>query len=105
MHAEKPGAALLYGVTGSGKTAVYISLIYEALREGKGAVLLVPEISLTPAAARKARGAFCEKVAVLHSSLRIAERFAQWRRIRDGEARVVVGTRSPFLPPVRNRDF
>ena len=102
MHAEKPGAALLYGVTGSGKTAVYISLIYEALREGKGAVLLVPEISLTPQLLGRLAAHFGEKVAVLHSSLRIAERFAQWRRIRDGEARVVVGTRSAVFAPVRN---
>ena len=101
-QAEKPGAALLYGVTGSGKTAVYISLIYEALREGKGAVLLVPEISLTPQLLGRLAAHFGEKVAVLHSSLRIAERFAQWRRIRDGEARVVVGTRSAVFAPVRN---
>ena len=102
IHAEKPGAALLYGVTGSGKTAVYISLIYEALREGKGAILLVPEISLTPQLLGRLAAHFGEKVAVLHSSLRIAERFAQWRRIRDGEARVVVGTRSAVFAPVRN---
>ena len=102
MHAEKPGAALLYGVTGSGKTAVYISLIYEALREGKSAILLVPEISLTPQLLGRLAAHFGEKVAVLHSSLRIAERFAQWRRIRDGEARVVVGTRSAVFAPVRN---
>lgn len=101
-QAEKPGAALLYGVTGSGKTAVYISLIYEALREGKGAILLVPEISLTPQLLGRLTAHFGEKVAVLHSSLRIAERFAQWRRIRDGEARVVVGTRSAVFAPVRN---
>ena len=102
MHAEKPGAALLYGVTGSGKTAVYISLIYEALREGKGAILLVPEISLTPQLLGRLAAHFGEKVAVLHSSLRIAERFAQWRRIRDGEAAVVVGTRSAVFAPVRD---
>ena len=101
-QAEKPGAALLYGVTGSGKTAVYISLIYKALREGKGAILLVPEISLTPQLLGRLAAHFGEKVAVLHSSLRIAERFAQWRRIRDGEARVVVGTRSAIFAPVRN---
>ena len=101
-QAEKPGAALLYGVTGSGKTAVYISLIYKALREGKGAILLVPEISLTPQLLGRLAAHFGEKVAVLHSSLRIAERFAQWRRIRDGEARVVVGTRSAVFAPVRN---
>ena len=79
-----------------------MSLIYEALREGKGAILLVPEISLTPQLLGRLAAHFGEKVAVLHSSLRIAERFAQWRRIRDGEARVVVGTRSAVFAPVRN---
>ena len=102
MHEEKPGAALLYGVTGSGKTSVYISLIYEALREGKSAILLVPEISLTPQLLAKLTAHFGEQVAVLHSSLRVSERFAQWRRIRAGDARVVVGTRSAVFAPVQN---
>ena len=100
MQQEKPGAALLYGVTGSGKTAVYISLIYEALKKGKGAVLLVPEISLTPQLLGRLSSHFGEQVAVLHSSLRVSERFAQWRRIRSGQARVVVGTRSAIFAPV-----
>ena len=102
MNEEKPGAALLYGVTGSGKTAVYISLIYEALRQGKGAILLVPEISLTPQLLGRLSAHFGEQVAVLHSSLRVSERFAQWRRIRDGQAKVVVGTRSAIFAPVHN---
>ena len=102
MAQEKPGAALLYGVTGSGKTAVYIGLIQEALRKGKGAILLVPEISLTPQLLGRLTAHFGEQVAVLHSSLRVAERFAQWRRIRDGQARVVVGTRSAIFAPVKD---
>lgn len=101
MQQEKPGAALLYGVTGSGKTAVYIRLIDEALKAGRGAVLLVPEISLTPQLLAKLSAHFGEAVAVLHSSLRVAERFAQWRRIQQGQARVVVGTRSAIFAPVK----
>lgn len=102
MRREKPGAALLYGVTGSGKTAVYIRLIDEALQAGKGAILLVPEISLTPQLLQRLAAHFGEAVAVLHSSLRVAERFAQWRRIKEGTAKVVVGTRSAIFAPVKD---
>ena len=102
MQSQKPGAALLYGVTGSGKTAVYIRLIYEALKAGKSAILLVPEISLTPQLLEKLSAHFGQAVAVLHSSLRISERFAQWRRIQSGQARVVVGTRSAVFAPVQS---
>lgn len=102
MAQEKPGAALLYGVTGSGKTAVYIRLIYEALAMGRQAVLLVPEIALTPQLVTKLRAHFAEKVAILHSSLRVSERFDEWRRIKDGEADVVLGTRSAVFAPVKN---
>lgn len=97
---QKPGAALLYGVTGSGKTAVYIRLIYAALEQGKSAVLLVPEIALTPQLLSKLRAHFGKQVAVLHSSLRVGERFDEWRRIQSGGARVVVGTRSAVFAPV-----
>ena len=102
MQSQKPGAALLYGVTGSGKTAVYIRLIYEALKAGKSAILLVPEISLTPQLLEKLSAHFGQAVAVLHSSLRISELFAQWRRIQSGQARVVVGTRSAVFAPVQS---
>ena len=102
MKEQKPGAALLYGVTGSGKTSVYIGLIYEALKEGKSAVLLVPEISLTPQLLSKLTSHFGEQVAVLHSSLRVSERFSQWRRIKAGLAKVVVGTRSAVFAPVQD---
>ena len=102
MQREKPGAALLYGVTGSGKTAVYIRLIYAALSRGKTAVLLVPEIALTPQLLGRLRAHFGSQVAVLHSSLRVGERYDEWRRIQSGDARVVVGTRSAIFAPVEN---
>ncbi len=97
---EKSGVALLYGVTGSGKTSVYIKLIMDCLAEGKSAILLVPEISLTPQLLSLFAAYFGEKVAVLHSGLRITERYDTWKRIRSGEAAVVLGTRSAVFAPV-----
>ncbi|MBQ1265104.1 MAG: DEAD/DEAH box helicase, partial [Oscillospiraceae bacterium] len=102
MNSEKPGVALLYGVTGSGKTAVYIRLIKEALANGKGAILLVPEIALTPQLLGKLRSHFGDLVAVLHSSLLVTERYDTWRKIKEGKASVVVGTRSAVFAPVEN---
>lgn len=99
MEAENPGVALLYGVTGSGKTSVYIKLIQVALEKGKSAMLLVPEISLTPQLLGLLAAYFGGQVAVLHSSLGTAERYDQWKRVRSGEARVVVGTRSAVFAP------
>ena len=90
MTQEKPGAALLYGVTGSGKTSVYLALIRSALDAGRSAMLLVPEIALTPQLLHKMTAHFGKTVAVLHSSLRVGERYDEWRRIARGEARVVV---------------
>ena len=100
--AEKPGVALLYGVTGSGKTAVYLSLIRACLDEGRSAMLLVPEISLTPQLVELLTAHFGEQVAVLHSRLRIGERYDEWKRIRRGAATVVVGTRSAVFAPLVN---
>jgi primosomal protein N' (replication factor Y) (superfamily II helicase) len=91
---------LLYGVTGSGKTAVYFAAMRRALDEGKSAVLLVPEIGLTPAMTGQLVAAFGDEVALLHSQLTPDERAEQWHRIRRGEARVVVGTRSAVFAPV-----
>ena len=102
MDGETPGAALLYGVTGSGKTAVYISLIRRCLAQGKQAMLLVPEIALTPQLLGLLAAYFGDKVAVLHSSLPATERYDQWKRIRSGEATVVVGTRSAVFAPCKN---
>lgn len=99
---EGGSAALLHGVTASGKTQVYIRLIEEALTRGKTAMLLVPEIALTPQLLGKLTGRFGEQVAVLHSSLQVGARFDEWRRIREGRARVVVGTRSAVFAPVEN---
>ena len=97
-----PGVALLYGVTGSGKTSVYIKLIQACLDEGKSAVLLVPEIALTPQLLATMAAYFGETVAVLHSSLSAAERYDQWKRVKQGQARVVVGTRSAVFAPCEN---
>ena len=98
----KPEAALLYGVTGSGKTQVYIRLIQKTLERGKGALVLVPEIVLTPQLLRIFTSYFGEQIAVLHSSLRAGERYDEWKRVRRGEARVVIGTRSAVFAPVQN---
>ena len=99
MQQEKPGSALLYGVTGSGKTAVYLSLIRRTLETDKAAMLLVPEIALTPQLLSLLAGHFGDQVAVLHSSLPAGERYDQWKRVRSGDARVIVGTRSAVFAP------
>ncbi|MGA8940892.1 MAG: primosomal protein N' [Acidobacteriaceae bacterium] len=91
---------LLYGVTGSGKTAVYVVAMQRALRAGKSALLLVPEIGLTPGTAAQMVAAFGGEVALLHSQLTPDERAEQWHRIRRGEARVVIGTRSAVFAPM-----
>ena len=98
----EPGVALLYGVTGSGKTSVYIKLIQTCLDEDKSAMLLVPEIALTPQLLATMAAYFGETVAVLHSSLSAAERYDQWKRVKTGEARLVVGTRSAVFAPCEN---
>ncbi len=93
---------LLQGVTGSGKTEVYLRSIEAALALGRGALLLVPEIALTPAVAGQFSSRFGDRVAILHSAFSDAERAEQWRRIRSGDAGVVVGTRSGVFAPVQN---
>ena len=92
---------LLHGVTGSGKTEVYLQSIAHELDYGRGAIVLVPEISLTPQTVRRFAGRFGDKVAVLHSALSDGERYDEWHRIRTGAARVVVGPRSAVFAPVR----
>lgn len=99
MEEETPGVALLYGVTGSGKTSVYIRLIRRCLETGKSAMLLVPEIALTPQLLALLAAHFGDQVAVLHSSLSAGERYDQWKRVRQEDARVVVGTRSAVFAP------
>ncbi len=101
-EADEPKAALLHGVTGSGKTRVIKEMIDRVTKDNKGVILLVPEISLTP----QTVGYFCaqykDRVAVIHSSLSKGERFDAWKRLRRGEADIVIGTRSAIFAPVRN---
>ena len=93
---------LIDGVTGSGKTEVYMQAISRTLEEGKSAILLVPEISLTPQTVARFHGRFGESIAVLHSKMTAGERFDQWELIRSGEARVVIGPRSALFAPIQN---
>ena len=99
---NEASCALLLGVTGSGKTTVYIHLIDQMLRQGKSSILLVPEIALTPQMLYTFSSHFGEEIAVLHSSLTVAERYDEWKRIKKGEAHVVIGTRSAVFAPVEN---
>lgn len=98
----KSGAALLFGITGSGKTSVYIHLIMEQLKRGKSAILLVPEIALTPQMIETFSSHFGDDVAVLHSSLSPGERYDEWKRIKAGKARLTIGTRSAVFSPAEN---
>ncbi|MGB8539318.1 MAG: primosomal protein N' [Acidobacteriaceae bacterium] len=102
LDGEGFGACLLHGVTGSGKTAVYLAAMEHARRAGRSAILLVPEIGLTPAMAAQLHSSFGGSVALLHSALTPDERAEQWYRIRRGEARIVVGTRSAIFAPAMN---
>jgi primosomal protein N' (replication factor Y) (superfamily II helicase) len=95
-------AMLLHGVTGSGKTQVYVEAVRHCLEQGRDALVLIPEIALTPLAVRRFRGAFGDAVTVLHSRQSRGERFDAWRRIRDGGARVALGPRSAVFAPLRN---
>ncbi len=101
LHSASPRPALLHGVTASGKTQVYICLIEQALAMGKTALLLVPEIALTPQMLSKFTAYFGSDVVMLHSALPLSERYDQWKRIRRGEVRIVLGTRSAVFAPLR----
>ena len=96
------GQFLLFGVTGSGKTLVYLHCIASALKQGKSAIVLVPEISLTPQAVSAFKGWFGDQVAVLHSRLSVSERAEQWQAVAEGQARVILGARSAVFAPVSN---
>ncbi|HET7205989.1 MAG TPA: primosomal protein N' [Terriglobales bacterium] len=100
IAARRFGGVLLHGVTGSGKTAVYLAAMKSILDAGRSAILLVPEIGLTPAVAADLHQIFGDNVAILHSALSDKERAEQWHRIREGRARMVVGTRSAVFAPV-----
>ena len=102
QQSGKPEAALLYGVTGSGKTQVYIRLIQHTLEQGKNAILLVPEIALTPQMLKKFRLYFRDQVAVMHSGLTATQRYDEYCRIQSGKARVVIGTRTAVFSPLDN---
>jgi primosomal protein N' (replication factor Y) (superfamily II helicase) len=100
VTSAKYAGFLLHGVTGSGKTAVYLTAMHAVLQAGRSAILLVPEIGLTPAVAADLHQIFGDQVAILHSGLTDRERAEQWHRIRRGDARIVVGTRSAVFAPV-----
>ena len=102
LEANEYRAFLLHGITGSGKTEVYIRAMRHALDHGRSALMLVPEIALTPIFSRRLRAIFGDQVAILHSNLSPGERFDEWRRIRGGDARVVIGTRSAVFAPLEN---
>jgi primosomal protein N' (replication factor Y) len=98
----QPPVILLHGVTGSGKTEVYLQAIAHALKQGKGAIVLVPEIALTPQTIERFRGRFGDTVAILHSHLSSGERHDEWHRIHDGEALIAIGARSAVFAPVKD---
>ena len=103
MQEEKYEQFLLYGVTGSGKTEVYLQLIGEALKQNKTAIVLVPEISLTPQMLDRFIARFDkEEIAVIHSKLSIGERYDEWNKIKEGKAKIVIGARSAIFAPVQN---
>ena len=93
-------AFLLHGVTGSGKTEVYMRAMRICLEQGRSAMMLVPEIVLTPVFSRRLRAYFGDQVAIFHSSLSKGERFDEWTRVKNGEARIVIGTRSAVFAPI-----
>ncbi len=102
MTEDKPRCALLHGVTGSGKTSVFVKLIDKAIKSGRNAMMLVPEISLTPQMVKNFRELFGDTVAIVHSSLSMGQRADEYRRIREGGARIVIGTRSAVFAPLDN---
>lgn len=102
LDEPRPEAALLCGVTGSGKTSVYIRLIDDTIKSGKCAILLVPEIALTPQMIHTFSEYFGNDVAILHSSLAVGERYDEWKRIKTGGAKLAIGTRSAVFAPFEN---
>ena len=102
IDSDEHAVFLLKGVTGSGKTEVYLQLIGDVLEQGKTALMLVPEIALTPQMVHQFKGRFGEEVAVMHSRLSTGEKYDEWRKIKRGEARVVLGARSSIFSPVEN---
>ena len=101
-EAGKPSVSLLYGVTGSGKTSVFLKLCEKAVSEGKGVIVMVPEISLTPQTIARFGRHFGNKIAVFHSAMSVGQRMDEFKRVKSGEALVAIGTRSAIFAPVRN---
>ena len=102
VESGKFESCLLYGVTGSGKTEVYMQIIGKVREKGRQAVMLVPEISLTPQTVARFKRRFGDDVAIIHSGLSLGERFDQWKKINDGKANIVVGARSAVFAPLKN---
>ena len=99
---DKGEAALLYGVTGSGKTSVFLKLVDRVVAEDKGAIIMVPEISLTPQTVSIFGNRYGKKVALFHSAMSLGQRMDEWKRVKNGEATVAIGTRSAVFAPVKN---
>ncbi len=99
---DRQGRYLLHGVTGSGKTEVYLTVIEQMVSEGKTCIMLVPEIALTPNMLRQLRARFGDAVALLHSGLSVGERYDEWLRLKNGEARIAIGARSAIFAPLDN---
>ena len=100
---KNSGEYLLYGITGSGKTEIYLQLIEKMLKQGKSSIMLVPEISLTPQTIDRFIARFGEEeIAVLHSKLSTGERFDEWNKIKDGKAKIIIGARSAIFAPAQN---
>lgn len=99
---DKPEVSLLYGVTGSGKTSVFLKLVKKCISEGNGAIVMVPEISLTPQTIARFGKYFGNKIAVFHSAMSVGQRMDEYKRVKNGDALVAIGTRSAIFAPVRN---
>lgn len=99
---DKPAVSLLYGVTGSGKTSVFLKLCEKAVNEGKGVIVMVPEISLTPQTIARFGRHFGNKIAVFHSAMSVGQRMDEFKRVKNGEALIAIGTRSAVFAPVKN---
>ena len=102
IESKDSGKYLLFGVTGSGKTEIFLQVVEETINEGKEAIILVPEISLTPQTIERFVGRFKQKIAIMHSRLTPKERFNQWRMIKNGEVKIAIGARSAIFAPFKN---
>ena len=102
IESKDNGKYLLFGVTGSGKTEIFLQVVEETIKQGKEAIILVPEISLTPQTIERFVGRFKQKIAIMHSRLTPKERFNQWRMIKNGEVKIAIGARSAIFAPFKN---